>query len=322
MIQLDISDIPDRDWNNRLLESGIGSVKQAGELGDIYKEQGAKPLFIKFLDTNGTVTGQLVGRLTPYKSPKKISSVLNKLIHSNQFLFHWNYGPVIFNSYKKTQIFLKLNEFIKTKKCRVSGSTNPLDPIDVLPMNNVKSKKWTTILINLNRSKEELYSEIDKHSGRKNIERSIKRGVIIEEISTPEQLKEYNDLRNKMRQHLGSEEKNIDTITSKWKKYGPIGLRGFLAKKDDITVGGISFNSFCQHIIEIGVGRTEKDYREKLYSQDLLKWKIIEWGIKNKMNYFNLAGFNPNPVNKKEEGIKRYKEKWGGQKRNYWLIKR
>ena len=30
----------------------------------------------------------------------------------------------------------------------------------------------------------------------------------------------------------------------------------------------------------------EFDYTNKLYSQDLIKWKIIEWGITNKFHYY------------------------------------
>ena len=63
-----------------------------------------------------------------------------------------------------------------------------------------------------------------------------------------------------------------------------------------------------------------KDRIENLYSQDLIKWKIIEWGIENKMKYYDLAGFNPNPISKKEEGIIQFKKKWGGQIHQYYRI--
>ena len=73
-------------------------------------------------------------------------------------------------------------------------------------------------------------------------------------------------------------------------------------------------------LIEGGIVRSEVDAEKKLYSQDLIKWKIIEWGIENKMMYYDLAGYNPNPQDQKEAGIKRYKQKWGGVEHNYWKI--
>ena len=32
--------------------------------------------------------------------------------------------------------------------------------------------------------------------------------------------------------------------------------------------------------------------------------------------YFNLAGYSPAPANEKEAGIRRFKEKWGGDERS------
>ena len=55
----------------------------------------------------------------------------------------------------------------------------------------------------------------------------------------------------------------------------------------------------------------KKIKNENLFSQDLIKWKIIEWGIDNKMNFYDLAGHNPNPITPKEVGIKQFKKKMG-----------
>ena len=87
-------------------------------------------------------------------------------------------------------------------------------------------------------------------------------------------------------------------------------------------MGGLLFSSFNDHIIEGGVVRSEIDREMKLYSQDLIKWKIIEWGIENKKLYYNFAGFNPNPQSGKEIGIMQYKKKWGGKQYDYWIIKK
>ena len=82
------------------------------------------------------------------------------------------------------------------------------------------------------------------------------------------------------------------------------------------------FSYLGKFIIEGGIIRSDEDKKNNLYSQDLIKWKIIEWGIDNKMNFYNLAGFNPNPTSEKEKGILRYKKKWGGEQVLYWLIQK
>ena len=101
----------------------------------------------------------------------------------------------------------------------------------------------------------------------------------------------------------------------------PIGYSGFLARKDRICLGGMFFSFFNKYMNEWGVARSKLDYEEKLYSQDLIKWKIIEWGIKNKMNWYDFSGFNPSPTSSKEKGIFQYKKKWGGEQFEQWIFK-
>ena len=68
-----------------------------------------------------------------------------------------------------------------------------------------------------------------------------------------------------------------------WKILKPVGYSGFLAKKDNVLIGGIMFSTFNNYIIKGGVARSDYDTKMKLYSQDLIKWNIIQWGIKNRM---------------------------------------
>lgn len=324
LITLEIEEQADSNWNKRLLESKIGSVKQAKKPDSLAVKQDKKQLFLKFIDSKGTIIGQLLITVKPrFQKNGTKNKLLSKFYGLKQVLYQWNYGPVIFDPDKSDEIFLKLDEFLNQKKCRVSGSTNPLQPFDIKPfMPKSNHEKWVTILLDLKKNKDELFAGIKKHSGRKNIERSIKRGVEIEEIKNEDSLRDYCELLNSTKTSYGFEEKNVERILESWKIYKPLGISGFLAKRDGRIVGGISFSHFCGHIIEKGVARSNEDRNEKLYSQDLMKWKIIEWGIDNQMNYYNLAGFNPNPKNSKEEGIKAYKEKWGGIKQFYWNIRK
>ena len=195
----------------------------------------------------------------------------------------------------------------------------PTIDISSLTKNNFNTKKWGTFMIDLSNSKEQLYQNIQKHSGRKNIERSRKRGVKIEEI-TETNLEDYFILRSDFREELGIGKANFEGFFKKWKKYRSLGYSGFLAKKDEIPIGGLIFSFVDGHIIESGVARSKLDTKENLYSQDLIKWSIIEWGVENNMKWYNLTGFNPNPDSKKEEGILRYKKKWGGNLYEYHRI--
>lgn len=127
-----------------------------------------------------------------------------------------------------------------------------------------------------------------------------------------------NEFREKQKIKSASFEQYLDW----WNLMKPIGYGGFIAKKDGIPIGGMLFSFFNKIITEAGLARSKIDFSEKLYSQDLIKWNIIKWGHENGMRCYDLAGYNPYPSNTKEEGIKHYKEKWGGKKYPYWIIRK
>ena len=82
----------------------------------------------------------------------------------------------------------------------------------------------------------------------------------------------------------------------------------------------MAITTFNGYVNEFGIVRSKRDYSAKLYSQDLLKWKVIDWSISKNFRYYDLTGVSPNSTNEKELGIYRYKKKWGGELMKYNLI--
>jgi hypothetical protein len=321
LITIQESEDSDDKWNDRLIKSGLGTIYQTKENAYLSNNKKDKP-FILFLNENGEIIGQLL--LNKYPRFENRVDLKSKILRNFPFIkksmYNWTYGPIIFDINNSSKIYFELNKFLKNKKSLVSGWQHPFCTEGILKMGeNFHVKKWSTFIIDLNKTKEEIYNGISKHSGRKNIERSIERGVVTEEI-TEKNLHEYAELYHSTRENILEKQKDIESIFKWWKKWKPLGYGGYIAKKDNVLLSGMLFSSFNNHIIEGSVARSDIDRKKKLYSQDLIKWKIIEWGIKNEMNYYNLAGFNPNPISKKEEGIIQYKQKWGGDRYDFWWV--
>lgn len=318
MISLDVNSKPDKNWNKRLIDSGLGTIQQVAEMGTIFESRKHKPIYFQFLDSKGNIVGQLLAETFQRFDNKGIAGkILKNIPKIKKKVFVWISGPVIFKPDYSSDIYSTLGEFFTSQNAFVSGITHPLLPGNAQVLSNrFRVIKWVTSLIDLEKPIDELYENIDKHSGRKNIQRAIKRGVIVEEINE-KSIGDYNKLLNETKNENYPEEKLRDW----WKLLQPFGYSVFIAKKDGIPIGGLGFSYLNNFIVESGVARSKIDIEEKLYAQDLIKWKIIEWGVKNKMKYYNLVGFNPNPISKKEIGIKRYKEKWGGKTVYYWIIK-
>ena len=322
MINVVEMDKPDDHWNARLLESCLGQMVQTKERSVNYTRRGESPLFLQFVDQKGEIVGQnLIGILPRFRS-RKGKKILQNLPGIKKFTYFWTDGPIIFDSKKSDEIHTAFKDYLLSKNVRILGKTNPL-----LSFNNSIFKKnfqlqeWATSIIDLSKPLDVLYKNISRHSGRKNIEKSEKRGVKIEFISE-ENLNDYVIVQNEFRLMQKIETTTYEHYLDWWNLMKPIGYGGFVAKKDGIPVGGLLFSFFNKVIVEAGVARSKIDFTEKLYSQDLIKWKIIQWGHENGMRYYDLAGYNPYPKQPKEKGIKRFKEKWGGEKHSYWIIKK
>ena len=321
MISISEEDKSDSNWNKRLEHSGLGTIYQTKERAEFLAESGQSSKFLKFLNEKNEIIAQLLIQISSkYLDTNLRNKILNHLPNVKQKKCSWLYGPIIFNSKYSHDIFASLHRFIKSKNFSVDGWTHPFCNYDLSDFsNNFNLIEWGTFTIDLSKNKDVLYKNIAKHSGRKNIERSIKKGVCVEEI-TEDTLYEYYQLKTSTRIDSGQKTTNFEPMLKRWKKFRPLGFSGFLARYDNKPIGGLLFSSFNDYIIEIGVARSKEDRIQNLYSQELIKWKIIEWGLENKMKYYDLAGFNPHPISKKEEGITRFKKKWGGEPHYYYRI--
>jgi lipid II:glycine glycyltransferase (peptidoglycan interpeptide bridge formation enzyme) len=313
MLTVESSEKADSRWNKRLLESGLGTIFQTEERSKLLELINGKTVFLKFIDSKGSIVGQvLLEESLRFSNNNNKSKFFRSIPGLKKKSFNWTYGPIIFEKKNSEKIYSVLNDYLISEKGVPNAWSHPIYSGEPLAM---KKKfhviDWGTYLIDLTKPTDELYQNIDKSNGRKNIERSQKRGVEIEQI-TENNLDDFFDLVLKTRNFSTDEEHERKVLHLRWKLFKPLGFSGYLAKKSGIPVGGLLFSYVNGHIIEAGVARSIEDSKENLYSQDLIKWKIIEWGSKNNMNFFNLAGFNPNPKSEKEIGIQKYKKKWGG----------
>lgn len=300
------------DWNDFLLRNKTGTIHNTVEYAKYSVNEGFVPRFVRVTDSKGNITLQVI--LFEYKhQSSKLPKFVSRIAKAVDVRWKWDYGPVS-DSEESIKIFF---DYLKKSKKRVYGMTHPFTK---LCQNEFQTRKWGTYLIDLKKSKDEIFNNIDKNSARKNIKRSTERGIEIESIND-NNLNEYLKLFNETKKDSGRIESTENQMKNFWKILYPIGFSGFLAKMNDIYIGGILFSFFNDYMNEWGVARSSIDYEKKLYSQDLLKWKIIEWGIENNKKWYDFTGFNPNPENSKEEGILRYKKKWGGQEYIQWIVK-
>lgn len=313
MIVIEESETPDKNWNNRLLSNKSGTIFQTKEYSRyVETELNGIPRFVKFLNSDDEIVGQIMyGEFSRLKGNGKINHILQKAL-SKFKLIKWYYGPVIFDADCSSEITEEFQKFLLSKNCKIVGNESPLSSETLSNFRKPFTKQtWGTFLIDLSVDIENIWLNLDKHSARKNIERSQNRGVTIKEI-TFDDLKSYHELLNQTKKKTNSE-LDFSSTENLWRFLNPVGLTGFLAIHNENIIGGILVSAFNNYVNEWGVARSEYDTKNKLYSQDFLKWHIIKWGSANNFSYYDLSGVNPNAVSEKEKGIFRYKRKWGGK---------
>ncbi|MEO9277732.1 MAG: hypothetical protein ABI340_08170 [Nitrososphaera sp.] len=318
-IKFDPDDIlPDADWNKRLLSSEFGSIFQTVEYGEYEKTiSNSQPQYLKFRHESN-----IVGQILLFKV-RGGKGKLTKFIPRIKWV--WTHGPVVFDSSYYAVISEHLFDFLKFKK--FEGTPHPQDKklFMLQEKYNLKKEETATFIIDLNQELLTILKNTDKKSVQKNIERAYERGVTVNEISTEEHIKYYSDILNQYRESSSLPGYTYEQIKKAFSlaKYVGNGT-GFLAWYDKVPIGGIFISAFNGYINEWGIARSNIDTEKKLYAQDLLRWKIIEWGKKKGCRFYDLSGvkYPEEQQSTKEKGIFQNKKKWGGELTPYPIFKK
>jgi len=173
-----------------------------------------------------------------------------------------------------------------------------------------KSKEAATFIVDLTKDIDELWYGLEKHSARKNVERAMERGVIIETVEDEDGFIEYFKVLNETRIRNSVKPYRYAHVYKLWRMLSSKNvMKCFVAKKGNRTLAGIMISIFNGYINEWGSGQSTYAIENKLYANDLLKWHIIKWGHEQGYRYYDLTGVNPNPQTPKEQGIYRFKAK-------------
>jgi hypothetical protein len=321
LISINISEIPDSSWNERIIEAEIGGLGQTIEFSKSTKlSLKFRPKFLKFFTDSDELVGQLL-LFEYYKGQKRLSAKIGrgklflqivKLLKIFPKLNYWIHGPIIFNLKYKNEIFNSLENYLIKNNLKFSCIEQPKN-YNSLFFKNFNYKEYHTFIINLEDGIEKILKNTEKKSVQKNIQRSKIRGVTITQIISHNDLLIYYKLLKEFRKNNNLSPYSYDDIVTTFEILKNIGHKGFLAWHDNLPIGGILISTFNGYINELGIARSKKDYEEKLYSLELLRWKIIEWGIENKCKYYDLTGVTLDSNNSKELGIYQNKKKWGGE---------
>lgn len=169
---------------------------------------------------------------------------------------------------------------------------------------------WETLIV-------DTFKELKLDRGNLSLIRSAERsGCVFEMVKSKDDFREYYELfrNNRRSQGLGTPRyKYFERV------FGNPFYGVFVVKKDGRVVAGLGLVFNGDYACQMNVCRD----KGVVGAGDFLTYSVINllrlWGVR----WFDLAGVNPDPKpGSKDEGIRRYKEKWGGEVYGEFVFKR
>jgi len=317
-------------WDQWLVENGASfSFCQTMIWAKIIKNnRGNKNIWVEVLEGGERIVGALFTfRNQSEISFSKIGSLLNIFNLKGGGALTCIGGPIILDISNGNSIHLLLNEAnniahqvrassIQLKNPHYSKNNSEKDLIcKIFKHHGFSEHIWKTTIIDLMLEETKLFDGL-KRSVRKAIKKCNKAGVEVKCCNS------FDEYYNKFA--LVYFEDNI----------GNIPARSSLCKSWDLAAGNDSGKyyryfyaidsngrvlatlgtySFLGVATEIMSHRTQVTIKEKIPAQDIIHWEIIKFHKALGDKWFDLAGYSPAPKTPKEEGIRRFKQKWGGK---------
>lgn len=313
-IQIDVE--PDKEWNNRLLQSNLATIHQSQQYANYIKKWfGWTPRYVKFYNNFGKFIAQnLIFEFSRIKEKLK-DTILGSIpiVSERDFFFKnmvlsWSYGPITFFDEYKKQVNLEFLSFLHKSKKGYRGYFHPLEQPNTEIVEN--KKPYGTFLIDLSKTIEEIWEMVNYKHAQKNIQKAKANNLIISNLS-----KDNFDIYYQ----IYKESRILNNLpVREWQDlYELFQMQdsnqvGFIVWKDRVPLAGVILSTFGGYMIEYALARSKKDDDLKTFGTDYLKWYSIEWAKKNSLRYYDFAGVDPSSK-EKNRGIYFYKEKWGGQ---------
>jgi len=169
-------------------------------------------------------------------------------------------------------------------------------------------KDHLNILVDLKKSMDVLLAGLSK-SRRRFLRKAKENGVVVEEITTCDQIPVFYDLLKKTYKNAKIPLADISLFNAAFTiLYPKKMIKFFLARHKDEYIGGIMTPVYKGVVTEWYI--TGSRDHSKLYPSDAITWHPIEWGSENGYSIFDFGGAGEP---EKEYGVRDFKMQFGGE---------
>ena len=212
-----------------------------------------------------------------------------------------------------------LNELCHSEKAMISAGQWPIAHAAAIP-SRWSRRLWGTYRIDLGLDPDALFRSF-KQSARKAIRRAQRDGILVRQVETLVELRDYYAFAVECAKRYGKSLHGFEDFATMWTYLRKEDIfETFAAVHDGQIIAGLSVWGSNGELQEIGSFQSQSAYEQKMFGPDMLKWHIINWAHDLGYQSFDLAGVNPDTQDQKEINIRRFKEKWGGAYSEYFIV--
>lgn len=183
---------------------------------------------------------------------------------------------------------------------------------------NVGTK--TAYTVDLKGGTEDLWRRINGNK-RKNIKKALDKGVEFMETSSFDDIEEFYGLFIDLAKRHKFVPTSLSWFQTIWKSRSQEdSSRLFFARWKDKNVSSVFATVHAKTIYALGWGYL--DTALEVRPNELLHWKIMEWGCKRGFLRYHLGYVRPDSKDPHQAGIWRWKKEWNGNLENAYILRK
>jgi len=330
---VDIAETTDRDlWDQRLRTVAAGSYRQSAMFGQYQTEHCCEQsLFIRALDGEGQVVGQLLARIgAPFSwgiRRRFFGGLVLPLLARWSPCMYWGDGPVVFQRESAKAIYEALVcgalEEASRRGC-IGVEAWPAfyaeqEAVDrewqyqLFTEPGFKVAAGTTLVVDLRKEEEALWQAVRKE-GRTKVRKALKQGVEIKEVGDDETLcKQAHSIIRETAMRNNVAFLPEEAMRRAWRFHGSRGVfRAFIALHEGHPVAYQNVIFFNRNVQLGGVAYSDYSRQARIYGNDLMQWHVLQAMHQQGEQWLDYGGADPDSEDPKARGIYQFKAKWGG----------
>lgn len=170
----------------------------------------------------------------------------------------------------------------------------------------IQKNSFCTHILDLNKTKDELWKGLDRGSTRWAVNKSKKEGVVAELSSNERELREFYELNCLTKKELGVPCHPFSFFQNLFQCLGDM-VTLYVSRYDDTIIGGGVMLQYNGKVI-YGYGAAKPDSLKK-YPYNAFLWKSIEDSLEQKCSTFDFGR-----TSHENTGLIQFKQKWGAQR--------